>query len=376
MKTKSKDNNRLPSNPTPAPKRQDKGADDRDAGAGEEDQKTSQEIGRVLEVYFKPPLAIARVGGSDTPLESFSWAEDETIHGERRTTLRPAVTLEVAPDGTVRPYFPGAIHFKDGGCLRPVAPFFELWVRFQEKGKSVIKDQPLTLDTLEELKVPLESVVYRITVANRKAQRRTRRAADAFIARVEAAGNDHARKPLLAFSPHNPQEEPLVFAHRPVPLGHFQVIRPAVGRALAVDLSVLRVRFTPAHGEVYGPPTAVHWAGIAAQAGRRAPSVHARRPDPRDRAGGKPNTESEVAVVRLRNGSTGPDGSDAFRQLRRHQRRPEPLVGRRRRHVRRDHRGDDRRCGRAIRREEPGPVELSGLRAGSPAVPIVRRQSR
>jgi hypothetical protein len=248
MKKNSKDNNRLPSNRTPAPKGQDKVAP---AAAGDQDQETNHL--RVREVYFKPPLAIARVGGSDTPLESFFWTEDPTIHGGRRTTLQPAVTLEVIADGTVRPYFPGAIHFKDGGGLRPVAPFFELWVRL-EGDKD---DKLLTLDILEKLKVPLESVTYRIEVANRKAQRRTHRAADAFIARVEVAGNDHERKSLLGVSPYNAQEEPLVFADKPVPLGHFQVIRPTLGNALAVDLSALRVRFTPGRGEVYGPPAAV-----------------------------------------------------------------------------------------------------------------------
>ena len=212
---------------------------------------------RLLEVYFQPPLAIARIGGSDTPLESFIWAEDPTIHGVHRTTLRPAVTLEVAADGSLRPYLPGAIHFKDGERLRPVAPFFELWARLENEDGKETEPRPLTRGVLGELGASLDSVAFTITVANRKAQRRTRCAADAFVARIAVAGNDHERKPLLAVSPHNPNEEPLVFADKPVPLGHLQVIRPAVGHALGVDLSVLRVRFTPARGEVYGPPSAV-----------------------------------------------------------------------------------------------------------------------
>jgi hypothetical protein len=48
---------------------------------------------------------------------------------------------------------------------------------------------------------------------------------------------------------------PLVLPGHPIPLGVFQVIRPLPNRAsLGVDLSVLRVRYTPARGEVYGPP--------------------------------------------------------------------------------------------------------------------------
>jgi hypothetical protein len=37
-------------------------------------------------------------------------------------------------------------------------------------------------------------------------------------------------------------------------LGQFQVIRPGQGTQMGVDLSALRVRFTPAKGSVYGPP--------------------------------------------------------------------------------------------------------------------------
>src|SRR5207245_4730441 len=43
---------------------------------------------------------------------------------------------------------------------------------------------------------------------------------------------------------------------QPIPLGQIQVIRPVVGTGLGVDLDQLRVRFTPATGQVYGPPTA------------------------------------------------------------------------------------------------------------------------
>jgi hypothetical protein len=48
-----------------------------------------------------------------------------------------------------------------------------------------------------------------------------------------------------------------VVPERPVPLGWFQVIRPTGGvEAGGVDLGVVRVRFTPGRGEVYGPPAA------------------------------------------------------------------------------------------------------------------------
>jgi hypothetical protein len=80
----------------------------------------------IESICFRPPLAIGRVGGGDTPLDACAWDTDRTIHGAHRTIIRPAVSLEVLTDGSLRPYLPNAIQFRDRGLLRPVAPFFEL----------------------------------------------------------------------------------------------------------------------------------------------------------------------------------------------------------------------------------------------------------
>jgi len=228
-------------------------------------------VATINELLLLPPLAIARLGGSDTPLEAFDWVLDRNPHAAHRTTIRPAVTLEVAEDGSARPYLPSVIRFRDAGRLRPVAPFFELWARVQRDrslrraqdpsdagvGAQGLAPEPVTLALLDELQVSLESIKYTLTVGNRKAERRTQSTACAFFARVSAGGGDFRRKPLLASSPHKPHQEPLVFEEGPVPLGFFQVIRPARATSMGVDLSAIRVRFTPARGEVYGPPDAV-----------------------------------------------------------------------------------------------------------------------
>jgi hypothetical protein len=215
---------------------------------------------RITSIYFQPPLAIARLGGSDKPLDCFVWDSDRSIHGGSRTVIRPTTTLRVVADGSLRPYLPNAIQFRDGDLLRPVAPFFELWATISD-GAEPSQDVPLNLETLTHAGVSvdsiLDSVEYTITVANRKAQRRTQKASCAFIAEAKALGSDHERKALLAYSPHNPGEEPLVARDRPIPLGHFQVIKPIPHKAMGIDLSTLRVRFTPATGEVYGPESAI-----------------------------------------------------------------------------------------------------------------------
>ncbi len=209
----------------------------------------------ALELYFRPPMAIARLGGSETPLESFIWSEDPTNSGAAKTVIEPAVTLEIERDGSVRPYLPGTIRFSDGGRFRPVAPFFELWLRYESED-GVFHDEPLTRDILREAGVSTESLSYVVTAANRKAARRSGDPANGFQATVQVDGNDYRRHPILASSPRQPGTEPLVSEDRPIPLGTFQVTRPTGGREMGVDLGALRVRFTPAKGEVYGPPAA------------------------------------------------------------------------------------------------------------------------
>jgi hypothetical protein len=211
---------------------------------------------QILEVYFLPPLAIARVGGSQIPLPSFSWQIDQTIHGAHRTVLRPEVTLDILSDGSLRPYLPYAVQFRDGDLLRPVAPFFELWATMQRDGGGQY-DCPLTTGVLDDQGGSLEGVRYSVSVANRKAQRRTGSAACAFAAHIEVCAADNRRTPLLAFSPHSSGEEPLVLREHPIPLGHFQAIKPIPSVSIGVDLSILRVRFTPPAGHVYGPPEAI-----------------------------------------------------------------------------------------------------------------------
>jgi hypothetical protein len=210
----------------------------------------------VLELYLLPPLALARLGGSDTPLECFRWATNVGIHSANQTAIEPAATLEINDDGRPSAYLPSIIRFRDAGKLRPVAPFFELWIRTQEQERE-IEDRPVTLDLLEHLGLAISDLRFQITVGNKKAQRRTQSPSCSFLARADVRGNDHKANPLLAYSPTDPDHDPLVRKDAPIPLGAFQIVRPERGTSHGIDLSIVRVRFTPAKGEVYGPPAAV-----------------------------------------------------------------------------------------------------------------------
>lgn len=233
----------------------------------------------LLDIFFLPPMAVARLGSGQTPLESFEWAQDPAAHGGNRTVLEPAITLEVLDDGRIRPYLPDAdsIRFKDDdGGIRPVAPFFELWARMQAADDGHEYETPLTPDLLHELGIALDHVRYRITAGNTKAARRTGDAACGFSASVTVAGDDHAPHELRAFSRHTARQRPLVPEDRPIGLGWFRVIRPAAGivgpeQGLPepVDTGILRVRYTPPPGRVYGPPDAVAGPATLAVPGYR-----------------------------------------------------------------------------------------------------------
>jgi hypothetical protein len=209
---------------------------------------------KLLSILLLPPLAIGRLGDSAVPIDAFDWSDDSDTHGGGQTVIRPAVSLDVQTDGSVRPRLPAVIQFRDapGGPIRPTAPFLELWGRFDDSEAA----RPLTSAVLAALGGDLSNVAWQVSVANLKAARRTKNAACGFSAEVKFAGNDHAPRPLLAASPNVAGAAPLVTESAPIPLGVVQAIRPVQAKALGVDLDVLRLRFTPAAGEVYGPPDA------------------------------------------------------------------------------------------------------------------------
>jgi hypothetical protein len=201
-----------------------------------------------------PPFAVARLGASSTPVDAFDWVEDQATHGGGLTVIRPAISLRVLSDGSITPYLPATIFFRDGpgGAIRPTAPFFEVWAQFDGAGSAV----PLTATLLSKLGGSLSNVTYRVNAANLKAARRTKDPACGFGAEVTVSPADPTPQVLLAASPNLAGSQPLVLPTAPIPLGQVQAIRPRPGTSHGVDLDVLRLRITPAAGEVFGPPSA------------------------------------------------------------------------------------------------------------------------
>lgn len=210
---------------------------------------------QLLEVFLLPPLSIARLGGSDYPLENFSWSEDNSFHGGKKTVIVPDITLRKRDDFSLESYLPSSLTFRDKGKLRPTCPFVEVWVKLQLNSGEIV-ERPLNFATMKKLGIKLENIKYQIKAANCKISRRTLDPACSFKAYLEKSAIDFGHYELKAFSPVRPGDEPLVFKDKAISLGHIEIYRPADEIENGIDLSICRLRFIPAKGEVYGPPNA------------------------------------------------------------------------------------------------------------------------
>lgn len=212
----------------------------------------------IKEIHFLPAVAIARLGASPIPLEAFSWDEDPNFFGAGQTTIIPQVSLRVLPDGSIKPYLPRRLQFKDDGKMRPVCPFLELHASWCENETEEHEDGPLTPGLLHRAGLKMAALSFKVVAGNRKAAFRTGDAACAFEARGLFSGTNYQPHGLMAYS-RNSTGVPLVSQDRPISLGSFQVIRPGPTglKALGVCLDTIRIRFTPAKGDVYGPPFAI-----------------------------------------------------------------------------------------------------------------------
>lgn len=190
----------------------------------------------IVELRVLPPFALARLGSSPEPMDNYNLILNNPI---RPREISAATTLTVDPDtGTLRVIQPPFdVKFRDAhGRIRPVAPFFEVWARLADDTTL----QPVTPALLAAAGLPPDAVKWKVTVANRKAFRRTGDAGDS----VEAATgwfNDTVRHQLSGTAPN-------FFDGAAISFGHVQGVVPTT------DYPEIRMRFTPASGRVYGPP--------------------------------------------------------------------------------------------------------------------------
>lgn len=180
-----------------------------------------------------PPLAVARLGSSPVPLENYKLEIPDAVSSRK---IVPASTFLVDEAGNLTETLSeGSVSFRDGaGLIHPVAPFFEVWAQFDGSEEWI----HLTKQHLADQGINADAVSWNVHVGNHKIYRRTSDPDDQIDA-VTGEFSDHQRHELLGESKHFIPNEKL-------PLGHVQYVKPSDRHP------EIRLRFTPAHGKVYG----------------------------------------------------------------------------------------------------------------------------
>jgi hypothetical protein len=214
---------------------------------------------RLQAIFIDPPIAVARLGGSSTAMDSFRWVDSRDPH--LQTVISADWSLDVDSNGFVSPRMPDSLTFRDGGLIRPVAPFFELWGLNGEDGSDPATwvQIPLTSDLLNSLG---GTFLLTVDARNSKAARRARNPNLAFgtFPPITITSDNHSPMALVGVSPPGLVRPMIPRDSRGILLGSVQLLRsrpqPAEGAvpwASTVRVDVLRFRFTPAKGEFYGP---------------------------------------------------------------------------------------------------------------------------
>jgi hypothetical protein len=199
-------------------------------------------------------------------MDAFTWAPGDP-HTVYETRVRPTWTLKVAADGTVTPELPEKLEVRDGPLLRPVAPFLELWALVGDGAPADWQPVPVTPALLAANGAGEADVTFTVAAVNAKAARRTGNPALRFgtFPPVALRADQHQAVDLRGESPPG-ATPPMIPAGRFIRLGSVQVPRPSTRPADApwpedVRVDVLRLRFTPGPGRVYGPPASAQPAG-------------------------------------------------------------------------------------------------------------------
>jgi len=212
---------------------------------------------KIQGLFIDPPIAIARLGASTKPVDCFLWQDAADPH--LQTVVAPTWTLDVEADGSVWPRMPDQLRFRDGNLIRPVAPFFEVWALVAVDGSSKLTETPLTPTLLEENGI--KSLTITVDARNAKAAHRARHPELVFgtFPPVTINYTDHRPTPLTGMSPPALAKPMVPYDSAGIPLGHIQMMQSQKQPTdlepwlKDVNVEVIRFRFTPAHGQFYGP---------------------------------------------------------------------------------------------------------------------------
>jgi len=218
----------------------------------------------IRSIFISPPIAIARLGGSSVPQDSYLWVQSPDPRADGETAVVPTWSLSILPDGSVEPTLPAELCFRDGPLIRPVCPFFEVWALVGEAGSppGAEREVPMTPALLARYGIDRSALTVRVEAHNLKAARRARNSDLGFgtYPPVEIKGDDYRSVVLFGVSPPG-AKPPMIPKGRSIPLASVQVLRSSPNPTQAawqgiINLEVVRLRFTPGRGRFYGPPQA------------------------------------------------------------------------------------------------------------------------
>ncbi len=273
---------------------------------------------RIRSLFITPPFAVARLGASTTSVECYQWVDAGDSRYDGETSIAPDWTLLVDTDGTVRPYLPNDVTFRDGGLIRPVSPFFEIWARVGDNDDNPDSwtEVPLTPSVLNKAGIPISSLSITVAAFNRKAARRISNSNLVFGTHppVTVNASQNSRFPILGTSPAG-VAVPMIPLGKSIPLGSVQFLKSSPQPLTeawtdAVNIEVFRFRYWPATGVFYGPPEA---AIAAPTLGRQMASVEPANAFLDNKAGwyngvtgGNVMPGDTYDVIDQNNGTTGP----------------------------------------------------------------------
>jgi len=192
----------------------------------------------IRALHILPPFAIGRLGSASEPVDNYT-IEENPEHPLDFRAIKGAETLIVdeASGEISGTRIPETLAFKQGGRIRPVAPFLEVFAQTDEDPSKPL--EPLTLALLAQLGLGEGDVSWSVTVANNKVVRRTGNIHDQVTAHVGP------------FSTHDLQrlegQCDNFIAGGVIDFGRVCYIKPNAA------FPQIRLRFTPAYGLIYGP---------------------------------------------------------------------------------------------------------------------------
>src|ERR1700749_2419394 len=125
----------------------------------------------IKQLRILPPFAIGRLGSASDPMDNYTFDLDiDPANPLGYRELKPQPTLIVNENsGEIEEQrTPGKLEVKQGGKIRPVAPFLEVFA-VTDTGRLL----PLTTALLHKDGLSDSNVSWRVTVSNRKIVRRT-----------------------------------------------------------------------------------------------------------------------------------------------------------------------------------------------------------